>query len=388
MSTLSAQSSYSDVFAQDTPEFIEALRTTIFPGEIVDLNANHSLKRQRSDEDILVSKLSQEFALNSSQDTIPDDRQEPETPEHAAKRIKLIDDREFVQGSSKQVPASQAKKDGIRENIPVADSLPKEDVIFTTDPVTLEDAKRVPGYAPYKANVHAERLMQDPTFRAEHTSAAGADFIEGFYQNSRLHHLSTWKAELRALVAEAQERAELAFAQGGDVENVSNKRQSVGGEAEGDGFAGIVDEDTSPGTSMRGNAFRLRSPTKDKGKGKGRERNPGSDEMLIMHCDFDCFFPTVPLLSRPHLRDKPVVVCHSQGGQGGQASTSEISSANYKAREFGIQAGMRCAPHCSQRFMPLKLFSVYTRLASYALQLLLYHTNSRSTPTLLGVAAC
>ncbi|KAJ3015849.1 hypothetical protein NUW54_g935 [Trametes sanguinea] len=32
--------------------------------------------------------------------------------------------------------------------------------------------------------------------------------VEGYYKNSRLHHLSTWKAELKNLVAEAQERAE------------------------------------------------------------------------------------------------------------------------------------------------------------------------------------
>ena len=90
--------------------------------------------------------------------------------------------------------------------------------MFSTEPATLEDAKRVPqlpGYAPRKANVNvqAERLMQDPNFRAEHTSA-GTEFIEDFYQNSRLHHLSTWKNELRTLVAEVQECAEKGFALG------------------------------------------------------------------------------------------------------------------------------------------------------------------------------
>ena len=49
--------------------------------------------------------------------------------------------------------------------------------------------------------------MADPAWRAAHTSVA-PDFIEGYYKNSRLHHLSTWKAELKNLVAEAQERAE------------------------------------------------------------------------------------------------------------------------------------------------------------------------------------
>lgn len=80
---------------------------------------------------------------------------------------------------------------------------------YGTDPTTPEQAARVPGYAADKSNFAAERAMADPTWRAAHTSAA-PDFIEGYYRNSRLHHLSTWKAELRNLVIEAQERAESA----------------------------------------------------------------------------------------------------------------------------------------------------------------------------------
>lgn len=60
-----------------------------------------------------------------------------------------------------------------------------------------------------------------------------------------------------------------------------------------------------------------------------------------MHCDFDSFFVSAGLVDRPHLRGKPVVVCHSQGAQGGQSSTSEIASASYEARKFGIKSGMR-----------------------------------------------
>jgi DNA repair protein REV1 len=60
-----------------------------------------------------------------------------------------------------------------------------------------------------------------------------------------------------------------------------------------------------------------------------------------MHCDFDCFFVSVGLLSHPELRGKPVVVCHSQGDTGGVSSTSEIASSSYEARSFGIKNGMR-----------------------------------------------
>ncbi|KAK0473587.1 hypothetical protein IW261DRAFT_1503671 [Armillaria novae-zelandiae] len=125
-----------------------------------------------------------------------------------------------------------------------------------------------------------------------HTSVA-PDFIEGYYKNSRLHHLSTWKSELKNLVKEAQERAE-----------TGNNATRV---------------------AMRGAEFVMRSPSK---KGKGRAE---LDERVIMHCDFDCFFVSAGLISRPQLRGKPVVVC---------SSTSEIASCSYEAREFGIKNGM------------------------------------------------
>ena len=55
---------------------------------------------------------------------------------------------------------------------------------------------------------------------------------------------------------------------------------------------------------------------------------------IIAHVDMDCFFASVALLRRPDLRLKPVCVAHGNG------ETSEISSANYVAREFGLRAGM------------------------------------------------
>lgn len=46
----------------------------------------------------------------------------------------------------------------------------------------------------------------------------------------------------------------------------------------------------------------------------------------------DAFFVTVSLLSRPEWRDLPVIVAH--GGD-----NSQIASANYAARKFGIKNG-------------------------------------------------
>jgi DNA repair protein REV1 len=193
-----------------------------------------------------------------------------------------------------------------------------QDPLCTTDPSTNADAARVPGYAAFKSNPNAQRAMAKPEWRKAHTSVS-SDFMDGYYKNSRLHHLSTWKSELKSLVQEAQVRAE-----SGPISGHVGKIATEG--------------HTSRGVSMRGAELILRSPT-SKWKGKGRAVD--DEDRVIMHCDFDCFFVSAGLVSRPELKGKPVVVCHSQGAQGGASSTSEIASSSYEARKFGIHNGMR-----------------------------------------------
>lgn len=186
-------------------------------------------------------------------------------------------------------------------------------LLHVTDPGTYKDAARVPGYAAHTSNPLAERVMANPEWRAAHTSVA-PDFIEGFYKHSRLHYLSTWKAELKILVQQAQE----------EVENGLIHE-----------FIGDLQDMAKSDANMSGAQLAARSPSKRKGK----EKAPGL-KRVIMHCDFDCFFVSVGLLSHPELRGKPVVVCHSQGSTGGASSTSEIASSSYEARSFGIKNGM------------------------------------------------
>ena len=193
-----------------------------------------------------------------------------------------------------------------------------QDPLYTTDPRTKADAARVPGYAAFKSNPNAQRAMAKPEWRKANTSVS-SDFMEGYYKNSRLHHLSTWKSELKNLVQEAQ-----VCAESGPISGHVGKICTEG--------------HTSRGVSMRGAELILRSPT-SKWKGKGRAVE--DEDRVIMHCDFDCFFVSAGLVSRPELKGKPVVVCHSQGAQGGTSSTSEIASSSYEARKFGIHNGMR-----------------------------------------------
>ncbi|KAJ2589769.1 deoxycytidyl transferase [Coemansia sp. RSA 1797] len=126
--------------------------------------------------------------------------------------------------------------------------------------------------------------------------ATEQDFIQRYYANSRLHHLSMWKAEMKDYVAQLRR------------------------EHRKDSHSALV----------------------------GQQR-------VIMHADFDCFFVSASLLSHPHLQGKPVVVCHSQHQQQQMqledhghnahiseysANSSQIASCNYIARSFGVRNGM------------------------------------------------
>lgn len=122
---------------------------------------------------------------------------------------------------------------------------------------------------------HNALLLADPRMRK--SSTANPDFLKQYYSESRLHHLSTWKAELKS------------------------KMQRLAAE---------------------------RGPAP-----KGVKRKPGS-RRYIMHVDFDSFFCAVSLKKHPEFADKPAVVAHGTG------SGSEIASCNYPARKFGVKNGM------------------------------------------------
>lgn len=160
--------------------------------------------------------------------------------------------------------------------------------------------------------------------------------------------MARWKVELRELVGRAGERAERGVGVGfsGREGSGGGGGGGGGGQGEGGGVANKEGRGRERDVSMRGAELVLKNPLKGKAKTKGKDsRATEAEERVIMHCDFDAFFVSAGLVDRPEMRGKPVVVCHSQGGQGGQGgqgSTSEIASASYEARGFGIRNGMRC----------------------------------------------
>ena len=119
-------------------------------------------------------------------------------------------------------------------------------------------------------------LLSDPRMRS--SSVVNPEFIQQYYRESRLHHLSTWKAELKSQLQSA----------------AKEKSQSQTGQ---------------------------------------KKQAPGA-RRYILHVDFDCFFAAVSTLKHPELNGKPVGVAHGTG------TGSEIASCNYIARSHGVKNGM------------------------------------------------
>ncbi|CAG8223682.1 unnamed protein product [Penicillium salamii] len=119
------------------------------------------------------------------------------------------------------------------------------------------------------------QLLSDP--RMKKSSVVNPEFLQQYYKESRLHHLSTWKAELKA---------------------------------------------------------QLQAATNEKAHSQISKRKPISgSRRYILHVDFDSFFAAVSLLKHPELKDKPVAIAHGSG------SGSEIASCNYPARAQGVRNG-------------------------------------------------
>ena len=126
------------------------------------------------------------------------------------------------------------------------------------------------------AEEHNAMLLADP--KVWKSTVVNPGFLKQYYEESRLHHLSTWKADLKSqLQALAAEKSSSQ---------------------------------------------------------KARQKRITGARRYILHVDFDSFFAAVSLKKFPQYVDKPVVVAHGSG------SGSEIASCNYPARKCGIKNGM------------------------------------------------
>ncbi|KAI4295713.1 hypothetical protein L6164_035729 [Bauhinia variegata] len=124
------------------------------------------------------------------------------------------------------------------------------------------------------------RSLRTESSKQSHSTLGDPNFVENYFKSSRLHFIGTWRNRYR-------------------------KRYPI--------LPGRFNS-----SSSNANASFI------------------SGKTIILHVDMDCFFVSVVIRNHPELLDKPVAVCHSDNPKG----TSEISSANYPARGYGIRAGM------------------------------------------------
>ena len=158
-----------------------------------------------------------------------------------------------------------------------SESRPASPLRTSSPALTTSNDQNPSEYVPPKEDAaaiaakHNAAILANPSLR--HSTVLNPDFIKSYFDQSRLHHLSTWKADLK------------------------NQMQQL---------------------TMQ----------------KPRRQAKRSGPRTIMHVDFDCFFASVSLISRPELKDKPVCVGHGGGKSG------EIASCNYVARKYGVHNGM------------------------------------------------
>ncbi|VEN59386.1 unnamed protein product [Callosobruchus maculatus] len=161
----------------------------------------------------------------------------------------------------------------------------------------------------------------DTKSKAITKTAADPNFLQEFYQNSRLHLISTLCAEYKNLVNKLRETSDGHF---------PGKDKLIAKKAEGP-----------------------------------RVFYPAAAS-VVMHIDMDCFFVSVALRSRPDLRGQPLAITHARNARltnensnrgaefrlweqlepgekvdiGDRDSMSEIASCSYEARKCGVRNGM------------------------------------------------
>ena len=164
-------------------------------------------------------------------------------------------------------------------NITENDSVSTEEEILTENPTTVNESSNEQdrklhdkdGQDRCNSSLQATSTLEvttstkgadDTLFKRPSTStlprAGDANFVSEFYNNSRLHYLSTWGAEFKKYTSDV-----------------------------------------------------IKSCAGWKGRGTGQV---GPHGRVIMHIDMDSFFVSVTLRDQPHLRGKPIAVCHAGKG--------------------------------------------------------------------------
>ena len=149
-----------------------------------------------------------------------------------------------------------------------------------------------------------QSVKDEPRFSPNTRSIDAKDekFLGEFYNNSRLHLISTMKSDFKSYVMQLR-----------------NKNTSM--------------------------TFPHREVLSTLQKAEHSSMEFHQNIKTIMHVDMDCFFVSVSLRKYPNFRGKPVGVAHAKGNKSdGTESWSEIASCSYEARKCGVKNGMFVGP--------------------------------------------
>lgn len=118
-------------------------------------------------------------------------------------------------------------------------------------------------------------------------------FLQSYMRESRLHHLSSWKAEFQVQCWLCDTSHFLSFLHS-LFSHVAQPQEQ------------LCDELMHDGAPQHRATF-------------------GHPERIIFHVDMDCFFASVVIRDNPHLRGKPLAITHSD-------EKGEISACSYEAK--------------------------------------------------------
>lgn len=91
---------------------------------------------------------------------------------------------------------------------------------------------------------------------------------------------------------------------------------------------------------------------------------------VIFHVDLNSFFASAETLYKPELADKPLIVAHD-------GPRSVVSTANYKAREYGIKSGMAVSMAkrlCKDLVIVEHHFNLYKQYSNHFMDILKRYT--------------
>ncbi|XP_059172057.1 DNA repair protein REV1-like [Physella acuta] len=194
---------------------------------------------------------------------------------------------QLLTSSDKTLSETSPNKTNVSTTLPIFDLPPV--VSASTSQVRATDS---PSHTANAANKHATKTTErgETHHKPSMPRAGQANFLNEFYSNSRLHHISKWGAELKAYVSEIQQSEHCSFP-GREKLRRTHVENSI--------HAGIT---STPVSGHHGIA-----------------------ERTIMHIDMDSFFVSVGLLTRPDLRGQPVAVTHSKGRGANPTSGSNLA---------------------------------------------------------------